>query len=1441
VINVLTRLPASIKGGAAVAVGGGFLWGVGSLLGMRGLAIFLGGVALVALCLMGYRFLLKRGQKKRADRMGQEIKEGFSQTPQGINRAEMIARLDELRSRFEEGMKTFQTAGKNIYSLPWFVMVGEPGGGKTEAIRHSNMGFPPGLHDELQGVGGTINMNWWFTNHGVILDTAGRLMFEEVETAKSTEWKEFLKLLRKARTACPINGMVLVIPVESLIRDSAEEIEKKGAKIAQQFDTIQRALNIRFPVTVLITKCDLINGFREFFDGLRDPQLQHQMLGWSNPAPIDQPFQPDQVSQHLEAVRQHLIKYRQLLLNRAETASDKSARPLDATDALYDFPHSFARIMPRLKRYLQIIFAAGEWSAKPLFLRGIYFTSSMREGSTLDAELAEALGVSVESLPEGRVWEKDRAYFLRDVWMEKIFREKGLVTRSGNTSFLLWRRKAILLSAGFLSVALLFLLTWLGGESLKENVVRERDLWAAAAKQGWVTGEDGLPTWFPLVYRNVNGDYVYGVDERIKVGRTKIRMGEFFDRLSDKAGRPFQIPAVFQISDQLLRLARDEGNLQARRQEALLTLFESSVLRPLLHAARERMKDETIEKWSKEAKEAKSALEQLIRLEACAASPGGVDVSDRKGEKAPLDLDKLFRYVLGDDENGYIEYNEHDRNKLDQALARLYGDHQVRLESLSDGSDLSGNEPIRHGVDTYIEHCLLPLKELGWFEQSLNDTRTGSEKGAEDAEKWFSVQKAGNPNDITDYSGYDTWRRGWDTKFGSLEEGLDRFRKESGELEERYQQILLLNQMTIADIFNQAQDCLDELTLPEMNDTEGTIVSEISEELHNKQQSWQEALGKDKATITKVLDSFAEMTDTLAKLVQRFSIYVAADTFLNQTEPDVSEQENLGDKLEALEESCKGEKEKIDRYPAADDPAAELSKKVCDLACRFRRYQMVKAVLDDLLERDENIAVRVARIADRLDPQRLPTIPLTSWSEETFKNSYDPEAVESVFKDLMAVDEVLGEPEPNLLDADYLRGQLTSAGEPYRQYAAKFRNYWINLMNSEFVVDLKWKEAHDELAKMDVKAVQEGLENLGKVFERAAFAAETISTYLPEGEAETWRKSVGTGLARLKDSSFRSSCRDMVSHWSGLPPDAGAAREKILRSDASDFAKQYFVLTKAAGDDYVKRYWDQLGYMLLDSLVERARSDSKQYLQQFNQYLKFPLARLSETSEDLPENKIAAADSFCYRLRPARRDLGGDTLGEGAKTGNDELDEKLESLINISVPPALDCWLEQANKMLDALPTDSGEKFDCTVWLLSDTDQKELAPDGYYYIGEKGVWKHLALKQGSVSEMLGRLTIGPEHDKPLGIVQYPGEEAEFLFYRYPGDPDESPDWSLPFEGPWASLRILHKCEPARRDDDNPKKWKVWLQKKGTRQGLWLQLQFERELPRLKDWPEYDAP
>ena len=215
------------------------------------------------------------------------------------------------------------------------------------------------------------------------------------------------------------------------MKDTPEQIQKKAGKIATQLETIQKKLDVRFPAYVVITKCDLLNGFREFFDNLTDPQAQHQMMGWSNPDPLDAPFRVDLVDEHIHTVVERLRRRRQGLM--LDPVARAEQRRTDEVDRLFSLPHSVSLIAPNLRQYLQTIFIEGAWSVQPLFLRGIYFTSSLREGSALDQELASALGLDVESLPETRPWERESSFFLRDVFTEKTFKERGLVTRARRT------------------------------------------------------------------------------------------------------------------------------------------------------------------------------------------------------------------------------------------------------------------------------------------------------------------------------------------------------------------------------------------------------------------------------------------------------------------------------------------------------------------------------------------------------------------------------------------------------------------------------------------------------------------------------------------------------------------------------------------------------------------------------------------------------------------------------------------------------------------------------------------------------------------------------------------------------------------------------------------------------------------------------------------------
>src|SRR5258708_3739423 len=198
-------------------------------------------------------------------------------------------------------------------------------------------------------------------------------------------------------------------------------------------------------------------------------------------------------------------------------------------------------ISSRVRRYLETIFIAGEWSAKPLFLRGIYFSSAMREGAALDAELAEAIGVGVDELPEGKVWERERAYFLRDLFLEKVFREKGLVTRATNTKRMLRGQQIAIYTFGFVALAIFATIAWLAMGSLRSGVKDQGDYWHVVSSGGWDN-----KFWKESIVP-VNGGVFSSVisTNTLHVDNKTVTLGEFHSKLVDLAQKPLKKNLMF--------------------------------------------------------------------------------------------------------------------------------------------------------------------------------------------------------------------------------------------------------------------------------------------------------------------------------------------------------------------------------------------------------------------------------------------------------------------------------------------------------------------------------------------------------------------------------------------------------------------------------------------------------------------------------------------------------------------------------------------------------------------------------------------------------------------------------------------------------------------------------------------------------------------------------
>ena len=78
-------------------------------------------------------------------------------------------------------------AQRHVYALPWYVIVGPPGAGKTTALSNSGLKFPTGRPEALKGVGGTRSCEWWLTDEAILIDTAGRYTTRESDHDRDTE------------------------------------------------------------------------------------------------------------------------------------------------------------------------------------------------------------------------------------------------------------------------------------------------------------------------------------------------------------------------------------------------------------------------------------------------------------------------------------------------------------------------------------------------------------------------------------------------------------------------------------------------------------------------------------------------------------------------------------------------------------------------------------------------------------------------------------------------------------------------------------------------------------------------------------------------------------------------------------------------------------------------------------------------------------------------------------------------------------------------------------------------------------------------------------------------------------------------------------------------------------------------------------------------------
>jgi type VI secretion system protein ImpL len=340
-------------------------------------------------------------------------------------RTRMSSALQQLRGGSGWRSKAY------LYEKPWYVIIGPPGAGKTTALVNSGLHFP--LTDQtLQGVGGTRNLDFMFTDEAILLDTAGRYTSQDSDDSVDARgWQSFLGLLAQHRPEQPINGLILAIPIDELAGGDVERIDMHAEAVRRRLAELRRALGVIVPVYLFITKADLLAGFMEYFAHL-DAEQRRQPVGHTF-AVTATPSLDGIAAGYDELVGEIAIR-QPTLLHRDADARRRSL--------ILGFPSQLSALRNRILRFMSRAFLSDPGGFQ---LRGLYLTSGVQQGAPLDQIIAGLPGV--RRAGEAPDPASARAFFINRVLTDVMFKEAGLVQFDGPTRRQRRRRRIAGLSA----------------------------------------------------------------------------------------------------------------------------------------------------------------------------------------------------------------------------------------------------------------------------------------------------------------------------------------------------------------------------------------------------------------------------------------------------------------------------------------------------------------------------------------------------------------------------------------------------------------------------------------------------------------------------------------------------------------------------------------------------------------------------------------------------------------------------------------------------------------------------------------------------------------------------------------------------------------------------------------------------------------------------------
>ncbi|WP_180986072.1 type VI secretion system protein [Burkholderia humptydooensis] len=283
--------------------------------------------------------------------------------------------------------------GRPRDALPWYLVIGRTGAGKTTALARARIASPLRRARHDAAIAPTEDCDWWCFDDAVVLDLAGRFAEPDATDGDRRAWSALLEQLGRARARRGVNGVVVAIDAPRLVEADRDALTIDGCAVRERLEQLIRLFDRRFPVYVLVTQCDRLYGFDEWAAQLA-PEQRDRAFGYLGDHDADA-F----VTHALDSIDARLAALRVAPAARGEPPSPRALM----------LPHELARVRPALDAFARAAFGPNVYQETP-YLRGLLFASGRQAGGAPSLTLPDWLDAAPARAPG------DAGLFLHDVF-----------------------------------------------------------------------------------------------------------------------------------------------------------------------------------------------------------------------------------------------------------------------------------------------------------------------------------------------------------------------------------------------------------------------------------------------------------------------------------------------------------------------------------------------------------------------------------------------------------------------------------------------------------------------------------------------------------------------------------------------------------------------------------------------------------------------------------------------------------------------------------------------------------------------------------------------------------------------------------------------------------------------------------------------------------------